>query len=61
MARDNNSLEQAESILKSQANRSQRLAIADDVIANTGTLDGTKKQVEVLHKKLTDLAIKFKN
>lgn len=61
MARDNNSLEQAESILKSQASRKQRLAIADDVISNTETLDDTKKQVKVLHKKLTDLAIKFNN
>ena len=59
MARDNSSVEQAENILNSQASRDQRLAIADDVISNTGTLDDTIEQVKQLHKKLSSLASKF--
>ncbi len=38
MARDGGSLEQARAILASQASRSARLAAADDVILNTGTV-----------------------
>jgi len=43
MARDGSTLQQAENILAAQASREQRLAVADDVIVNTGTpedLDG---------------------
>ncbi len=60
MERDNSSLKQAENILKSQASRKQRLAIADDVISNTGSIDETKAKVKVLHKKLANLATTFK-
>ena len=60
MERDNSSLKQAENILKSQASRKQRLAIADDVISNTGSIDETKDKVKVLHKKLANLATTFK-
>ena len=60
MARDNSSLKLAENILKSQASRKQRLAIADDVVSNTGSIDETKAKVKVLHKKLANLATTFK-
>ena len=60
MARDNSSLKLAENILKSQASRKQRLAIADDVVSNTGSIDETKAQVKALHKKLANVATTFK-
>lgn len=37
-------------ILSAQATRSQRLAVADDVIVNDGSLDKLAKQVEELHQ-----------
>ena len=53
MARDNISVDQASSILRSQVSREQRLSIADDVINNTGDLDDLKHQVATLHKKFS--------
>jgi dephospho-CoA kinase len=49
MARDDASEEQARRILAAQASRAQRLAIADDVIENTGTLDDLRQRVQSLH------------
>ncbi len=49
MARDAASEEQARRILAVQASRAQRLAIADDVIENTGTLDDLRQRVQSLH------------
>ena len=42
---------QVRSIMRSQVPRAERLAAADDVIENTGTLDALRKQVGALHKK----------
>ena len=39
------------SIMKSQVSRAERLAAADDVIDNTGTLEALRKQVGALHQK----------
>jgi dephospho-CoA kinase len=39
------------SIMRSQVPRAERLAAADDVIQNDGTLDALRKQVGALHKK----------
>jgi dephospho-CoA kinase len=50
MARDGSSEEQAQQILRSQASRQERLAVADDVIVNTGTLEELKRFVETLHR-----------
>lgn len=50
MARDGTSAEQARRILGTQATRAQRLAIADDVIVNTGTIEDLTRFVETLHK-----------
>ena len=50
LARDAESEEQARRILAAQSTRDERLAIADDVIANDGDLDDTRKQVEILHQ-----------
>ncbi len=54
--RDGSSAEQARNILASQATREERLAVADDVIVNNGSLDALQKEVEKLHQKLMQLA-----
>lgn len=51
-ARDTMSAEQIQRIINSQATREQRLAIATDVIDNTGDLDSLKMQIEKLHETL---------
>ncbi len=52
MARDAHDATQAQRILDSQADRQTRLARADDVIGNAGTLADTRAQVERLHARL---------
>jgi dephospho-CoA kinase len=42
---------QVRAIMASQATRAARLAAADDVIDNSGSLDALRKQVGVLHRK----------
>lgn len=56
MARDASSEEQARRILAVQATRQQRLAIADDVIENTGTLEDLRRQVHSLHRSYEQMA-----
>jgi dephospho-CoA kinase len=51
MARDLCSLEQARAILASQASRSARLAVADDVLPNTGTVTDLRQAVDRLHER----------
>ncbi len=46
----------AESILASQTSREKRLAIADDVIENSGSFAALDAQVERLHRRYRDLA-----
>ena len=48
-ARDQSTPELIAKIIASQANREQRLAIADDVIMNDGDLDSLRKKVDILH------------
>ena len=50
MARDHCDRAHAESIIRTQASRAQRLRVATDVIENTGTTDALRLQVEQLHK-----------
>ena len=50
MSRDRDSEQQARQILSSQASREQRLAVADDVIVNTGTLEDLEAFVQTLHR-----------
>lgn len=54
--RDNTSVDKARAILDAQASREQRLAIADDVIDNNGSIDDTVAQVDRLHELYTLLA-----
>lgn len=56
IARDGPTEEQAHAILAAQATREQRLAAADDVIVNAGTLEDLQRFVEALHRKYLSLA-----
>jgi len=55
-ARDGSSADQARAILASQASRTQRLAAADDVLLNTGTVADLRQAVDLLHEKYLHLA-----
>lgn len=54
--RDNNTDEQIQRIIQSQASREQRLQAADDVIDNSGALSDLKQQVSTLHKQYLEYA-----
>ena len=56
MARDSVSRDQAEASLRAQAPRDARLAIADDVVLNTGRVEDLDVQVTALHRKYLALA-----
>jgi dephospho-CoA kinase len=56
MARDGCTLEQARAILASQASRSARLAAADDVLLNTGSVTDLRQAVDHLHQRYLRLA-----
>jgi len=56
LARDAETIEQARRILAAQSSREQRLAIADDVITNDGSLGDTRDQVVRLHESYKNLA-----
>ncbi len=49
ISRDSESEAQARRILAAQASREERLAIADDIVRNDGSLAETRQQVENLH------------
>lgn len=55
-ARDGSSTAEANKILASQANRDERLAIADSIITNNADIESINEQVHALHKKLIALA-----
>ncbi len=57
MARDQVDETHARRILAAQANRAQRLAIADDVINNSGVREALIEQLKELHQKYLYLAI----
>jgi dephospho-CoA kinase len=56
MARDGCTEEQARAILASQASRSERLAAADDVLPNTGTVTDLRRAVDQLHERYLRVA-----
>lgn len=56
LARDAETPEQARCMIAAQAGRGERLAIADDVIDNGGTLEATRRQVDALHALYRGLA-----
>ena len=55
-ARDGSSAEQARAILASQASRAARLAAADDVLSNSGTVAELRQAVDRLHEQYLHLA-----
>jgi dephospho-CoA kinase len=55
-ARDGSSPTQARAILASQASRAARLAAADDVLRNTGTVADLRQAVDRLHEQYLQLA-----
>jgi dephospho-CoA kinase len=56
LERDTEDEAQARRMIAAQASRQERLAIADDVIDNSGTLDATARQVDELHRSYLRLA-----
>jgi len=54
--RDRISPQQAQAMLAAQASREQRLAIADDILVNNGSLTELVPQVEALHRRYLQLA-----
>ena len=56
MLRDGVTHEQAAASLNAQATRAQRLALADDVIHNTGHVTGLAERVAELHEKYVTLS-----
>ncbi len=57
MARDTISRQQAQSILDAQTTRQQRLALADDILDNSGSLEQLEAEVDKLYNKYTALAV----
>ena len=55
-ARDGETGESAELMIRAQADRQDRLGEADDTITNTGDLATTRQQVEALHNTYCQLA-----
>jgi dephospho-CoA kinase len=56
MARDGIAEEQARRILAAQADRGQRLALADEIVENAGDLATLDRQVTALHRYYSTLA-----
>jgi dephospho-CoA kinase len=56
MARDGISLEQARAIVASQSPRAVRLAAADDLLNNAGTVMELRQEVDALHARYLQIA-----
>jgi dephospho-CoA kinase len=56
MSRDNNTREQIEAIMKTQPGRAERLAYADDIIVNDGSIEALDNSIESLHQQYLELA-----
>ncbi len=56
LSRDNITAELADQMIQAQASRTQRLAIADDVIVNDGPPDALQAQIEALDARYRALA-----
>lgn len=56
MQRDNNSGEQVRAIIAAQIGRAERLARADDVIENNGSLEDLEPRVLALHRRYLEIA-----
>ena len=58
-ARDATTTEEAERIIRLQASRAKRLAMADDTIVNTGSIQTLNEFIDELHQKYLSLAAKL--
>jgi dephospho-CoA kinase len=58
-ARDDNSREQIEAIIAAQLPREERLARADDIIDNSGSLANLESAVKTLHQQYLKIAATF--
>ncbi len=56
MQRDHQSEAEIRAIISSQASRNARLAVADDIIHNDGSLEHLQQQVTALHQKYLSIA-----
>jgi dephospho-CoA kinase len=56
MSRDGVSETQARAILAAQATRAERLAKADDILENSGTVEDLRAKVDLLHERYMDIA-----
>lgn len=61
MRRDGNTEEQVRAIMAAQMPRRERLASADDVIDNTGSLEDVRRQVQKLHELYVVLAAQHRD
>ncbi|MGB8666315.1 MAG: dephospho-CoA kinase [Serratia inhibens] len=57
VTRDGINRQQAQNIMSAQATREQRLAVADDIIDNSGTAQGIEPFVAALHRRYLELAV----
>jgi len=58
-ARDRVAMDEIRPVLETQADRSTRLAAADDVISNAGSLDELAANVQALHQKYLSLSARI--
>ena len=56
LVRDKTNKQQIRAIMRAQATRQQRLAVADDIIDNNGKVGDLAKQITQLHKKYLQMA-----
>jgi dephospho-CoA kinase len=56
VSRDGVSQEQAQASLNAQATRAERLAMADDIVRNTGRPEDLRENIEALHERYLQLA-----
>ena len=61
IARDQNNAEQVKAIMAAQLDRQQKLARADDIIDNNGSLAQLTEQIAHLHKKYLELSREIRN
>ena len=57
MQRDHCSKAHVENIISAQIDRETRLALADDVVENSGSIESVKEKISDLHKKFTNLSM----
>lgn len=55
--RDDSDQQEIRRIMDAQASRAERLAVADDIIDNSGIPDALHKQVDTLHQYYSDLVL----